>query len=294
MKRFLIAVMCLLMVLLLTSCSTQPNIEDFKYKELEDGTLVITDYKGKASSITIPDSIDGKTVTHIGKGCFGLTSPVTNAIVPESIVSIDSGAFDCATKLTSITIKAKNIYIGKNAFAASGLKSVNIESEEIEVDEGAFYLCNKLNSFNLNNAKHVKLGKESLFGTSLKSFTLSAEEIELGEKAFQASGDLKNITFKCERLMMGVEAFQMNVHLESFTATGRDDSKALKSVVISDQCFSCCDLTSFMITSGDVRMGDEVFYNNGHLTKISVPKGTTFGIDVFKSCYKNPTIDYLE
>ena len=67
--------------------------------------------------------------------------------------------------------------------------------------------------------------------------------------------------------------------LESFSVTSKDNSTSVKSVSIADQCFSCCNLTSFNIASGAVRMGDEVFYNNGRLTEISVPKGTVFGSD---------------
>jgi len=43
---------------------------DFKYSVLDDGTVEIAKYLGNDSDVTIPDEIDEKKVTSIGKGAF--------------------------------------------------------------------------------------------------------------------------------------------------------------------------------------------------------------------------------
>jgi len=282
------------MFVVLSSCGTQQNIEDFKYDELEDGTLVITDYQGKATSIVVPDTIDGKTVTHIGKGCFDLSSPVTRVVIPASIIAIDDGAFDCATKLDHLVIKGKTISIGKHGFTSSGLSTVEIESEEIYIGEEAFALCIELTTLNLANAKIIKIGSKAFLGSSIKKLELNADEIDIGNQAFCSCGNLKTISLKSVKVTLREETFQLCIDISEVTIDSKDENIPLKNVSIGKKCFSCCDLTFFSISSGEVTIGDEAFYNNGKLTEIQVPKGTMYGLDVFKACYANPVVTFVD
>ena len=43
---------------------------DYTYEELSNGTVSITKYNGTDTSVTIPSTINGKTVTRIGDNAF--------------------------------------------------------------------------------------------------------------------------------------------------------------------------------------------------------------------------------
>ena len=293
MKRTLCLALCLLLAFALSSCSAPQKLEDFKYKELEDGTISITDYKGNASSIVIPDSIDGKTVSRIGSSCFSLDKVVSSIVLPETVTIIESNAFASAQKLNSVTIKAKNVTIESNAFSGAKLSEVKFEGEVIHIKGSAFSLCTQLKALSITNAKEIIIDGSAFASVrAVKSVTLSADTIKIGKDVFSGSDSMTDLKINAVEVELGEDAFVLCTKLANVLIDNKDEKVALKKVTIGNSCFSCCDLTSFKITGGEVVMGDEVFNNNGHLTEIHVPKSTYFGKDIFTMCFKNPQIIY--
>ena len=73
--------------------------------EIKDGTVTITGCDKKASgTLTIPATIEGKTVTSIGHQALNSCTSLTSVTIPDSVTSIESEAFGRCTSLTSITI----------------------------------------------------------------------------------------------------------------------------------------------------------------------------------------------
>ena len=89
---------------------------DYKYALLDDGTVEITDYKGKAKELTIPDMLDGKKVSAIGNSAFYSCDSLTSVSIPDSVTSIGDRAFFCCISLTSVTIPDSVTSIGDGAF----------------------------------------------------------------------------------------------------------------------------------------------------------------------------------
>ena len=52
------------------TASAEANESDFKYIELDNGTIEITYYKGDGGDVIIPGTINGKKVTVIGSDSF--------------------------------------------------------------------------------------------------------------------------------------------------------------------------------------------------------------------------------
>ena len=85
---------------------------DFVFKKI-DGTnnLTLIEYKGNASSIEVPGSVDGMTVTEIGvsplgngeKGVFEGNTTLTTIKLPNSITAIREKSFKGCTNLSTMT-----------------------------------------------------------------------------------------------------------------------------------------------------------------------------------------------
>ena len=60
---------------------------------IEDDSVTITDYTGSESIVTIPAMIGGNPVNTIATGAFADSESVTTVSLPETITSIQAGAF---------------------------------------------------------------------------------------------------------------------------------------------------------------------------------------------------------
>src|SRR5665213_1355495 len=71
-------------------------------------TITITGYSGVASTLNIPASIDGLTVTMIGANAFAEFEAgpwnLTSVTIPDTVTSVGEEAFLSCTKLTDVTI----------------------------------------------------------------------------------------------------------------------------------------------------------------------------------------------
>lgn len=112
-----------------------------------DGTLY---FSGKAysgsSSITIPDTVDGRSVTAISEGCFADCDWITTVVIPDTVTEIGSGAFANCTALRGIYLPEGLTYIGDKAFfCCSDLEAICIPSTAEEIGAYAFAGCSSLN-----------------------------------------------------------------------------------------------------------------------------------------------------
>ena len=118
------------------------NAADMKkiwsFKKNEDGTLILTAYKGTDTCVTVPERIGTAKVSELGKYAFGIKSEraarsvervealqnITEIIIPDSITSIGDHAF----------------------YGCSGLKSIILPKNITAIGPGTFYGCSNLES----------------------------------------------------------------------------------------------------------------------------------------------------
>ncbi len=98
---------------------------DFTYTVNEDHrTVTITKCALTAADITIPDSIDGYTVTSIADYAFEDITTVQTIKFPAALESIGNHAFAGCTALKTISLPKTLLYIGANAFLHTGITDI--------------------------------------------------------------------------------------------------------------------------------------------------------------------------
>ena len=141
----------LVMVLFVTSCPAveitvfADDAKLFEYVVLEDGTIEITDYNDNGNSrITIPETIDGYTVTVIGVQAFYDHDTVSGVSIPGSVRIIKSKAFANCDNLYDIIYSMSNNYTGcsisSDAFSGSLAYTTTLKNANMYME----YICKNL------------------------------------------------------------------------------------------------------------------------------------------------------
>lgn len=99
--------------------------DDFDYFEIADGVLYFyEEYYTGEPVLTVPETVDGQTVTALSVGCFENNSTLNTIILPDTLVEIREKAFCGCTKLRGVKIPEGVESIGAGAFRGC----VNLES----------------------------------------------------------------------------------------------------------------------------------------------------------------------
>ena len=147
------------------------------------------------STIKIPKKIKGKTVISIGT-TFRFCDKLTSIIIPDSVTSIDSEAFESCTSLTSITIPNSVTSIGAYAFYnCSSLTSITIPNSVTSIGIWAFRNCSSLTSITIPNSV-TSIGQSTFYNcSSLTSITIPNSVTSIDWSAFNTCTSLTSINF---------------------------------------------------------------------------------------------------
>ena len=77
-------------------------IDDVTYNPLTSTTCAVVSYAGTAASLTIPETVDGMTVTEIGVEAFMDNKTLTSIDLPDTITVIRARAFKGCTSLSDM------------------------------------------------------------------------------------------------------------------------------------------------------------------------------------------------
>ena len=122
--------------------SVSPN---FKYETQGDAITITGFDRWVSGALTIPTTIEGKTVTRIGSEAFSWCQQLTSIAIPDSVNSMGKGAFSWCSSLRSITIPDSVTSIGKNAFAGcESLTNITISDGVTDIGDSAFIGCKNL------------------------------------------------------------------------------------------------------------------------------------------------------
>ena len=217
---------------------------DYEYALLDDGTVEITKYKGKAERLAIPDTLDGKRVTAIGEQAFSFCSSLTIISIPDSVAQIGENPFAACSSLKSISVSPEHPYfatidgvlfrkadktlisypagissstytipqgitsIGDSAFSScDSLTSVSIPDSVTSIGDSAFFWCSSLTSVSIPDSV-TSIGDEAFYScSSLTSVNIPDSVTSIGDYAF---GDCSNLTLTVPRNSYALEYAKAN------------------------------------------------------------------------------------
>lgn len=106
-----------------------------QYEIREDG-VALTGYRGRDITLAIPERIEDKPVTVIGKKAFLGAKELQKLFLPEGITAIQDWAFACCSALTALVLPGKKFDTGqgilKDCFRLRQIAAVSGESSGID------------------------------------------------------------------------------------------------------------------------------------------------------------------
>lgn len=196
--------------------STLSN-DDYEYIVLDDGTVEITRYleqTGNYCEVSVPSTIDGHTVTRIGKEAFATTG-ITGVTIPDSVTYIGESAFEGCTSLETVRIGKAVTKIEDSAFinphyeslSGGSLKEFTVDNENtaFQAIDGNLYSKNVTRLIRYANAK------------SDSEFDIPDTVTDIAAYAFFSSANLTSVAIPDSVKSIGECAFFGCVKLLSVT-----------------------------------------------------------------------------
>ena len=148
MKKLLtlFTVLCLLGTLLTwIPLAASANEADFRYDFCAPNEAMIIDYFGTASTLTLPETLGGYTVTAIGEQAFSGNDTLQSLTVPGTVQYLYDGAIADCWALKFVLLQDGLKKIGDGAFRYDyTLKRVVIPASVEAIGAGVFAECGEL------------------------------------------------------------------------------------------------------------------------------------------------------
>ena len=179
------------------SDSTDINEYGLDFYPLPDGTYGVKGGKSLyLSKIVIPDVYNGKAVTKILDEAFKDAYNLSEIILPDTTVSIESSAFENCRNLVSINFPPSLTLIGSSAFKeCEKLTNIVLPNSLTTISDSAFYNCYKIKSITFPDSI-TTIGSHAFYCTGLTSITITKNINYIGSSAFSECFSLKSAEFK--------------------------------------------------------------------------------------------------
>jgi hypothetical protein len=182
---------------ILIATSTLNGISvSFEYKLNDAGQvtdLVCTNASALSGSVTVPGTLEGKTVVSLGNNAFKGASNITSVVIPESIKEIGLWAFSGCTSLSNVNLgnveKLSNMAFNN----CTALTSIKLPKTLTKIASGApFSGCTNLKHIELEDGMTV-IPNYVCASTPITEITIPNTVKEIGLWAFSDCTSLSNV-----------------------------------------------------------------------------------------------------
>ena len=292
--------------------------------QIVDAHVVVLSYEGTEPSLTIPAQLQGYPVTEIGYRAF-LDNEVLTAVtlpdtlekigdrafmrtkiagidIPQSVTTIEEGAFASMENLTSIDIPASVKGLPYMVFANDwSLSSVTLHDGLEKLGDEVFSSCAMTEivlpdtvteigevSFAYNSAlQKVTLSKSltaipyaAFSNTGLTELTLHEGLETIDVCAFQYCSKLTSVSIPASVTTIGAGAFQECELLDTVTIADGE-----KPLIMDYNAFTNTPISSIEIPARCTSIGNQAFYMCRNLEQITLHEGLeSIGMMAFAAC----------
>ena len=236
------------------------------------GTYTVTGIGSVTDSvIVVPSVYEGLPVTAVARSAFAKNVNITAVIMPDSIVTIDSRAFDGCTALTEAVLP-NNATLGEYVFdGCKNLVKVNLPNSLTSVPRYTFNECHSLAVIEFPSG--LKAIGERAFYECKKlvnfAFPNGLERIE--SNAFSGCHTLTAVNIPTAVKEIGLRAFSNCVSIDTLTvARGNVNYYSENNCIISDKKLIAGCKSSVIPSDGSVTViGESAFQGCQGLTRIN-------------------------
>lgn len=241
---------------------------EFKYVSVSGG-ISVTGYSGTAVNVTIPSTINGKTVVSIGEEAFRQKS-VVRVTLPATLTSLERKCFYGCESLEVVNLgSCPNLKtIGEGAFSlCNSLAAVRIPDSVTLIGDDAFFDCSRLEKVKLGS-KVERIGMYAFaFCDRLAAISLPASVKTVEMYAFAQCDALATISLGSVKTI-GNYAF-------AFTDPAALSIPASCELIGVGAFHDCSELSKVTLREGLVRISRIAFANCPKISTITIPNSVT-------------------
>lgn len=195
--------------------------------------ITITNCNDDATGdITIPETIDGKTITVIGANAFEDLDLLTKITLPATLISIEDSAFRDCDSLRTVIMPNGLTTIGTHTFEGCiALESITLPDSITILPESLFEDCSSLNMVSLGQYV-TYIGVNCFRATGIVSMNLPSQTTQIDEYAFSSCEQLEAIHIGANVIDIATTAFRLCTSLATITVDSENTSySALNNVL---------------------------------------------------------------
>lgn len=189
--------------------------------QVPDGVIINGTVVGKSENFndTVLD-LSKTNVTSISENAFYGKKNLTEVILPSTLKSIGSGAFNNCSALRKVTFAEGSTLqtIGSTAFSSAAFTSFSLPKTVESIDSYAFQWCSSLTNFTIEeDSKLVSIGERAFTGCSALTGRIKFPNClnSIGDSAFGSCDKLKIAEFKNENTTLGNYVFHESNTLDN-------------------------------------------------------------------------------
>ena len=273
-------------IILLTNTNTYAagteNVPEsaYEYEELEDGTVEITGFDDSKisynTSLKIPSTLGGKTVTKIGSYAFYFLLEIDEVTIPDTVKVIDNYAFYYCANLEKVNFGKSVETIGRTAFMKTDISGTVVFPSSVKSIDSSAFIETLVENFSVETGNTTYTAVDGILFSKdktkivicpqqkeLTTYTIPNTVTEIEEYCFAYNSKLKEIIIPDSVKEIKDAAFMMTSSLEKVTM-GNNVEK------IGSQAFTSSIFTTINFPAKLTDISEEAFIKCMKLQNITV------------------------